>query len=878
MNKDKSKQKPQKKENNNNNNKNNNNNNNKTENNKTNKDFTKNKFDKDAKIDKVDNKKIFHNRSSQKRIAKLKKIELQKKPLTLKLNEIKSIEQRLIDEAPQRGTNPLANISSTTATTTTTTATKNDKEKEKEYKIDYPSATDFKDLPISQLTLKALTESKFLKLTDIQRASLPHTLCGRDILGAAKTGSGKTLSFILPILETLWRNRWGRDDGIGAIVLSPTRELAIQIFDVLKAVGKYHTFSAGLIIGGRNVQQEKDKINAMNILIATPGRLLQHMDETYGFDCSNLKILVLDEADRILDLGFSKCLNSIVENLPRERQTLLFSATQTKSIRDLARLSLQEPEYISVYEKDITTTPQNLTQTLCVIPLEMKLNMLFSFIKTHLTSKIIVFFASCKQVRFAHETFKLLNPGTTLFPLHGKMKQWTRLEVFEDFCKKKAGTLFATDIAARGLDFPAVEWVIQVDCPDDIETYIHRVGRTARNDAPGQSITILLPSEKDGMVNLMEKQKMKFEILEPNPEKLVSIDSKLSSFLSEKTDLKYLAQKSFVSYLRSVYRQSNKEIFKIQELNINEFSKSLGLLGTPNIQFGKASADSKNKSFVVSNIQKQLKDKKSKGEKDIDSSDDDDDDEERNKIGNSDDEDSEDDSDFQDDSDDDNKKVTKQQPKTNIEKLFDRKNANVMSETYQKLRTKEEDEEDDSMFVVKRRDHDLDNLDIVKRLSRKENKEKNFINDPTKLKFQESTSVPKDGKLPTSYIEKVKSEVEKGDVQDKILLKERLKRKKLKLQSKELRKQSGGGATGDDEEESVAYFVPPGEKDPYENGENDSDDESNDDDVWGQEYNSDDDDDDEESESEEQPKPITKKRTLEDHEESALKFLKKNRI
>ncbi|KAK5583882.1 hypothetical protein RB653_005486 [Dictyostelium firmibasis] len=847
MNKDKSKQKQQK-----------------NEDNKS-KDLTKNKFDKDAKNDKVDNNKIFHNRSSQKRIAKLKKIEKQKKPLTLKLGEIKSIEQRLINEAPQRGTNPLANISSTT--------TKNDKEKEKEkdneYKIDYPSATDFKDLPISQLTLKALNESKFLKLTDIQRASLPHTLCGRDILGAAKTGSGKTLSFILPILETLWRNRWGRDDGIGAIVLSPTRELAIQIFDVLKAVGKYHTFSAGLIIGGRNVQQEKDKINAMNILIATPGRLLQHMDETYGFDCSNLKILVLDEADRILDLGFSKCLNSIVENLPKERQTLLFSATQTKSIRDLARLSLQEPEYISVYEKDITTTPQNLTQTLCIIPLEMKLNMLFSFIKTHLTSKIIVFFSSCKQVRFVHETFKLLNPGTTLFPLHGKMKQWTRLEVFEDFCKKKAGTLFATDIAARGLDFPAVEWVIQVDCPDDIETYIHRVGRTARNNALGQSITILLPSEKDGMISLMEKQKMKYEVLEPNPEKLVSIDSKLSGFLSEKTDLKYLAQKSFVSYLRSVYRQSNKEIFKIQELNINEYSKSLGLLGTPNIQFGKASADSKNKSFIVSNIQKQLKEKKSKGEKDVDSSDDDDE-EERNKIGNSDDD---------EDSDDDDKKVVKQ-PKSNIEKLFDRKNANVMSETYQKLRTKNEEEEDDSMFVVKRRDHGLDNLDIVKRLSRKENKEKNFINDPTKLKFQESTSVPEDGKLPTSYIEKVKSEVEKGDVQDKILLKERLKRKKLKLQSKELRKQS----SGDDDEESVAYFVPPGEKDPYENGDdNGSDDESNDDDVWGQEYNGDDDDDedvdDDEDESEDEPpKPITKKRSLEDQEESALKFLKKNRI
>jgi len=142
-------------------------------------------------------------------------------------------------------------------------------------------------------------------------------------------------------LERLYRKRWSRSDGLGALVLTPSRELAIQIFDVLRTIGKYHTFSAGLLVGGmKNFREEKELIIGMNILIATPGRLLQHMDETYGFNCDMLEVLVLDEADRLLQLGFKQSLSSILQNLSTARQTLLFSATQTKSIKDLALLSL----------------------------------------------------------------------------------------------------------------------------------------------------------------------------------------------------------------------------------------------------------------------------------------------------------------------------------------------------------------------------------------------------------------------------------------------------------------------------------------------------------------------------------------------------------
>ena len=203
----------------------------------------------------------------------------------------------------------------------------------------------FAHLPISQATKAALRECKFKEMTAIQRATLPHALCGRDVLGAAKTGSGKTLAYVVPLIESLWRKKWGRQDGVGALVISPTRELAIQIFQCLTKVGARHTMSAGLLIGGKDVQEEANRVNKMNILVCTPGRLLQHMDETPMFDCVTLQMLVLDEADRMLDLGFTKTLNAIIDNLPKHRQTLLFSATQTKSVKDLARLGWKDPEY-----------------------------------------------------------------------------------------------------------------------------------------------------------------------------------------------------------------------------------------------------------------------------------------------------------------------------------------------------------------------------------------------------------------------------------------------------------------------------------------------------------------------------------------------------
>ena len=232
----------------------------------------------------------------------------------------------------------------------------------------------------------------------------------------------------------------------------------MQIFDVLRSIGGYHSFSAGLVIGGKNLKDERERLSRMNILIATPGRLLQHMDQTIGFECDNLQILVLDEADRILDMGFHRTLTALLSHLPKSRQTLLFSATQTDSVASLARLSLTDPVAIGIAETSASlATPASLQQHYVVTTLDQKLSLLWSFLKSHLQTKTLVFLSSCKQVRFVFETFRRLHPGVPLLHLHGKQKQATRLETFQRFTGMQKAVLFATDIAARGLDFPAVD-------------------------------------------------------------------------------------------------------------------------------------------------------------------------------------------------------------------------------------------------------------------------------------------------------------------------------------------------------------------------------------------------------------------------------------
>jgi len=237
-----------------------------------------------------------------------------------------------------------------------------------------------------------------------------------------------------------------------------------------------------------------------------------------------------------------------------------------------------------------------------VCELQDKLNMLFSFIRTHLKQKTIVFLSSTKQVRFVYEAFRKMRPGVSVMHLIGKQKQATRIAIFTDFCQRRHAVLFATDIAARGLDFPAVDWVVQADAPEDVDTYIHRVGRTARYNASGHAMLLLVPSEEKAMVAQLAARKIPIEHTKINPAKIVSIQRQLEAFCSQSPDLKYLAQKvcdfisvcvvansqekkqSFVSYVRSVFLQRNKEVFDVTKLPLDAYAAAIGLPGAPSIK------------------------------------------------------------------------------------------------------------------------------------------------------------------------------------------------------------------------------------------------------------------------------------------------------
>ena len=542
--------------------------------------------------------------------------------------------------------------------------------------------TAFSELPLSQPTASGLEASHFKTLTDIQRKAIPLALKGSDILGAAKTGSGKTLAFLVPVLDNLYRRKWTDLDGLGALILSPTRELAIQIFEVLRKIGRYHTFSAGLVIGGKSLQEERERLGRMNILVCTPGRMLQHMDQTAAFDIDNLQMLVLDEADRIMDMGFQGTVDAIVEHLPKTRQTLLFSATQTKKVSDLARLSLQDPEYVSVHEAASSATPSTLQQHYIMTPLPDKLDTLWSFLRSNLKSKILVFLSSGKQVRYVYETFRHLQPGIPLLHLHGRQKQTARLDITSRFSSTKNSCLLATDVVARGLDFPAVDWVIQLDCPEDADTYIHRVGRTARYEQNGRAVLFLEPTEETGMLKRLEQKKVTVERINVRQKKQQSIKNQLQNMCFKDPELKYLGQKAFVSYVRSIHIQKDKEIFKLNDLPLEEFSASLGLPGAPKIKFVKG-----DNAKILKNASRQA----------IDSSDDEVD---------------------EDPAPDGESKPKKGGVRTKYDRMFQRTNQDILTEHYSKLVNNDEDnrandnaEADDGAFLTVKRTINPDSSD-----------------------------------------------------------------------------------------------------------------------------------------------------------------------
>ena len=275
---------------------------------------------------------------------------------------------------------------------------------------------------ISEATLKGIQDMGFTHMTDIQARSIPHLLEGRDLVGAAKTGSGKTLAFLLPCVELIYKLKFMPRNGTGVIIISPTRELSMQTFGVLRELLKHHYHTYGLVMGGANRSAEAQKLaKGINILVATPGRLLDHLQNTKDFLYKNLQCLIIDEADRILDVGFEEEMKRIIKLLPKKRQTMLFSATTTKKTEDLVKLALKkEPIYVGLEDKaaDVMATVSGLEQGYVICPSEKRLLLLFTFLKKNRKKKVMVFFSSCLSVKYHHELFNYIDLPAMC--IHGK--------------------------------------------------------------------------------------------------------------------------------------------------------------------------------------------------------------------------------------------------------------------------------------------------------------------------------------------------------------------------------------------------------------------------------------------------------------------------
>lgn len=353
-----------------------------------------------------------------------------------------------------------------------------------EVSLDKKSFTTFLELALIPELLETIQALKYTKPTPIQAEAIPHALAGKDIIGLAVTGSGKTAAFAIPVLQSLWNDQ----TPYYCLVISPTRELAYQIKETFDALGSVMGLRTCCIVGGMSpMDQALDLLRKPHIIVATPGRIIDHLEKTKGFSLRNLKYLVMDEADRLLEQEFDRELDKILRVIPRERNTYLFSATMTSKIEKLQRASLRNPVRIAVSSK--YATAENLVQLMMLVSEVHKNTVLVHLLNEFMGKSIIIFTRTCAHAQRTALLARIL--GFAAVPLHGQLSQTQRLGSLNKFKSNQSNILLATDVAARGLDIPSVDVVINYDIPMDSKAYIHRVGRTARAGRSGKSISLV---------------------------------------------------------------------------------------------------------------------------------------------------------------------------------------------------------------------------------------------------------------------------------------------------------------------------------------------------------------------------------------------------
>ncbi len=359
---------------------------------------------------------------------------------------------------------------------------------------------EFKKLGIADCVLKSIEEQGFEEPTEIQRKAIPLILAGKDVIAGSATGSGKTLAFASIIIQDVKKG-----EGIQSLVLTPTRELAEQITNMLRMFSKYKPVKIISIYGGVLINPQIENLKVANIVIGTPGRMLDHIRRG-TIDLSKVKILVLDEADRMLDMGFLEDVESIISQCPKDRQTLLFSATITHDVLLIADRYMRNPLKISAEEY---VDPTKLKQVYYDVPDNMKFSLLVHILKEEDSNLVMVFCNTRRTVDFVANNLKL--SGINAVAIHGGFSQEKRNHVMRSFNSKKTKVLVCTDVAARGLDIQGVSHIYNYDVPSESKQYIHRIGRTARAGKEGKAITLLSVRDHDNFRRILRNNEVSIE-------------------------------------------------------------------------------------------------------------------------------------------------------------------------------------------------------------------------------------------------------------------------------------------------------------------------------------------------------------------------------
>ena len=406
----------------------------------------------------------------------------------------------------------------------------------------------FENLNLKSPFLKALSDVGYSVPTPIQGETIPAALQGSDILGMAQTGTGKTAAFILPILQRLNANQVEkkfRDPRV--LILAPTRELAIQINDSIRQYGKYIALKHTVIFGGvKQAPQVKLLNKGLDIIVATPGRLLDLINQ--GFTSLNkIEFFVLDEADRMLDMGFIRDVEKIIKILPTKRQTLFFSATMPDKVVKLAGTILKHPKKVKV--KSTLTPVERISQSVIVIEPQDKILQLITLLKDKVFESVIVFTKTKHKANRICQ--KLIAVGIENEAIHSNKSQAARQRALSGFKDGKIKVLIATDIAARGIDIEAVSHIVNFDIPSTSEDYVHRIGRTARAGASGIAITFCEPSERLKLFRIEKLINLKLNVIKSqllNPENLVGYNEEpKNSSKIKKIDINQLENKKYKS-------------------------------------------------------------------------------------------------------------------------------------------------------------------------------------------------------------------------------------------------------------------------------------------------------------------------------------------